>query len=89
MADPAPILSKLPSTSARLLAMAVALLGETRKVRDHMTFSDDDLLAVLAGRRELTWAELDLLTTLLVKEQGTLIAKNRDLVELLRLRATR
>ena len=69
--------------------MAVALSGETSKVRDHMKFSQAELHALLAGKRELTWSELDLLTTLLVKEQGTLIAKNRDLVELLRLRATR
>lgn len=69
--------------------MAVALSGETSKVRDHMKFSAAELQALLAGERELTWAELDLLTTLLVKERGAMIAKNRDLVELVRLRATR
>ena len=77
------------TTSARLLAMAVTLMGERATVRDHMKFSDAELLAFLSGGRELTWAELDRLTTLLVREQDNMIAKNRDLVELLRLRATR
>jgi hypothetical protein len=83
------MLGQLPTTSARLLAMAMALLGERAKVRDHMKFSDAELLALLSGDRELTWTELDLLTTLLVREQGSMIAKNHGLVELLRLRATR
>lgn len=89
MVDAVPILGHLPTTSARLLAMAMALLGERAKLRDHMKFSDAGLLALLSGDRELTWTELDLLTILLVREQDSLIAKNRDLVELLRLRATR
>lgn len=69
--------------------MAMDLLGERAGVRDHMYFSDAELLALLSGDRELTWTELDLLTTLLVREQRSLIAKNHDLVELVRLRATR
>jgi hypothetical protein len=78
----------LPTTSSRLLAMAVALVGEAEKVRKHMNFTEADVLAVSGGARELTWAELDLLTTLLVHEQGTMLAQNRDLKELVRLRAT-
>jgi hypothetical protein len=66
------------TTSARLLAMAVALVGDRSKVQDHMKFSDAEMHAILAGERELTWTELDLLTTLLVREQGSMIAKNRD-----------
>ena len=89
MVDAVPDTSHLPTTSARLLAMAMALLGERAKLRDHMKFSDAELLALLSGDRELTWTELDLLTTLLVREQGSMIAKNHDLVELVRLRATR
>lgn len=86
---PDSLVAKLPTTSARLLAMAVALVGEREKVRAHMSFSESELLAVLAGNRELTWNELGLLTDLLVMEQGSMIARNRDLLELLRLRATR
>ena len=93
MTDSAPLgnhlRDQLPTTSGRLLAMAVTLVGERAAVRDHMKFSDAELRAVLSGERELTWTELDLLTTLLVREQDNMIAKNRDLVELLRLRATR
>jgi len=87
--DAVPILGRMPTTSARLLAMAMALLGERAALRDHMKFSEAELLALLSGDRELTWTELDLLTTLLVREQDSMIAKNRDLVELVRLRATR
>ena len=83
------ILDQTPTTSGRLLAMAIALAGEKAVVLDHMKFSDAELRAVLSGCRELTLTELDLLTTLLVREQENMIAKNRDLVELLRLRATR
>jgi hypothetical protein len=84
-----PVLAKLQTTSSRLLAMAIALLGESEKVRQHMNFNQAELLALLAGDRELTWDELGLLTTLLVREQGSLIAQNRELIELIRLRATR
>ena len=79
----------LPTTSSRLLAMAVALVGSREKVERHMSFSVAQLVDLLAGARELSWAELDLLTTLLVREQGAIIIQNRDLTELLRLRATR
>ena len=77
------------TTSARLLAMAVALRVDRNKLRHHMKLSDAELASLLAGDRELSWTELDLLTDLLVREQGFVIDKNRDLVELLRLRATR
>ena len=69
--------------------MAIALLGESKPVMSHMKLSEAELLSLLHGDRELTWVELDLLTTLLVREQGSMISKNRELVELLRLRATR
>ena len=69
--------------------MAMALLGERATLGEHMKFSDAELTALLSGERELTWTELDLLTTLLVREQDRMIAQNHDLVELVRLRATR
>jgi hypothetical protein len=78
----------LPTTSSRLLAMAVALVGSREKVERHMKFTDKELVDLLAGTRELTWDELDLLTNLLVDEQGHVLAQNHDLRELIRLRAT-
>jgi hypothetical protein len=48
----------------------------------------DELLNLLAGKRELTWIELDLLTTLLVAEQAHMIQQNRDLRELVNLLRT-
>ena len=82
-------LPSLPTTSSRLLAMAVALVGSKHEVEQYMNFTVQELVDVLAGTRELTSAELDLLTVLLVNEQGHLMTQNRDLKELLRLRATR
>ena len=69
--------------------MAVTLVGSTQKVRVHMSLTEAELVALFAGERELTGVELDLLTTLLVNEQAHMIAQNRELVELIRLRATR
>jgi hypothetical protein len=43
-----------------------------------MNLTEAELIGLLAGDRELTWTELDLLTTLLVSEQGSMIAKNRE-----------
>jgi hypothetical protein len=79
----------VPTTSSRLLAMAVVLVGSKERVRQHMQFSLEELLNLLAGSRELTWVELDLLTTLLIEEQGSMIAANRDLGELIRRKSLR
>jgi len=54
-----------------------------------MKFSTDELLNLLAGERELTWVELDLLTSLLVTEQAHVITQNGDLRELVSLLRTR
>jgi hypothetical protein len=57
--------------------MAVTLVGSTQKLRVHMSLTEAELVALFAGERELTWAELDLLTTVLVNEQAHVIAQNR------------
>ena len=69
--------------------MAITLVESKDKVQRHMQFSTTELVALLAGEREMTWEELDLLTTLLVTEQASIIAQNDDLRELIRLRASR
>ena len=71
---------KLPNTSSRLIAMAVSLVGDSRKLMEHMHCSEADFLAYCDGRKEPTWPELDRLITLIVREQGKIIAHNRDLL---------
>ena len=69
---------KLPDTSSRLIAMAVSLVGSPEQVMAHMKSSKADFLAYCAGEKEPSWGELDALIGLIVREQGSMIAKNRD-----------
>lgn len=57
--------------------MAVSLIGDESKVRQHTRCSDADLRLYCSGQKELPIAELDRLVSLIVHEQGMLIAKNR------------
>lgn len=84
MSNPLPV----PTTSSRLLAMAVVLVGSKQTLQQHLKLSMDELLSLLAGKRELTRIELDLLTTLLVTEQAHMLQQNRDLRELVTLLRT-
>lgn len=72
--------AKLPNTSSRLIAMAVSLVGEAHPVLLEMKCSSDDFREYCAGRKEPPWSELDRLIQLIVREQGNLIAKNRQLL---------
>ena len=71
---------RLKNTSARLIAMAVSLVGEAEPVRREMGCSHDDFRAYCAGEAEPTWPELDKLIRVVVREQGNLIATNRELM---------
>jgi len=71
-------------TAQRLIAMAVSLVGEPHKVGEHMQCSDADFLAYCAGYKEPSWPELDRLISLIIREQGTLIGKNREMLAKLR-----
>jgi hypothetical protein len=57
------VTEKLPNTSSRLIAMAVSLVG------------DPDC----SGGKEPTWPELDRLVTRIIREQGKMMTKNREL----------
>lgn len=72
--------AKLPNTSSRLIAMAVSLVGEVQTVALEMKCSNPDFLEYCAGRKEPPPEELDRLITLIVREQGRLISKNRQLL---------
>jgi hypothetical protein len=45
-----------------------------------MQSAERDFLKYCAGEREPPWPELDRLIALIVREQGKLIAKNRELL---------
>jgi hypothetical protein len=65
-------------TTPRLIAMAVSLVGETHKVADEMRCSNADFLAYCEGKKEPPWPELDRLISLIIREQGLIIARNRE-----------
>ena len=67
-------------TAPRLIAMAVSLCGDTQPIRAAMRCSEEDFVAYCAGKKEPPWPEVDRLITLIVYEQGSIIAKNRELL---------
>jgi hypothetical protein len=71
---------RLSNTTSRLIALAVSLVGSPDAVKATMKCSDADFLAYCDGRKEPSWPELDRLIDLIVREQGNIIAKNRDLL---------
>ena len=73
-----------PNTGARLIAMAVSLAGSVQEVKACMRSTEADFLDYCAGARELSLAELDRLITLIIREQGKIIAQNRDLLQRVR-----
>jgi len=69
-----------PNTGARLIAMAVSLAGSVEEVKACMRSTEADFLDYCAGVKELALDELDRLITLIIREQGKIIAQNRDLL---------
>jgi hypothetical protein len=60
--------------------MAASLVGSAQEVRATMQCSEVDFLQYCSGSKEPTYAELDRLVTLIVREQGKVIAHNRELL---------
>jgi hypothetical protein len=75
---------KLPNTCSRLIAMAVSLAGSAQAVREEMRASEADFTEYCAGQKEPSWPELNRLVTLIVREQGRMIAQNRELIARIR-----
>jgi hypothetical protein len=81
---------KLPHTSSRLIAMAVSLVGSPDEVMAQMKSRAADFAAYCEGSREPSSTELDALIGLIVREQGSMIAKNRQFLDEVRVgRASR
>jgi hypothetical protein len=60
--------------------MAVSLVGEAQSVMREMKCSSADFLEYCAGQKEPSSHEFDGLIQLIVREQGILIARNRELI---------
>lgn len=60
--------------------MAVSLVGSAHEVMAYMKSSEDEFRDYCAGLKEPPFEELDRLVALIVREQGKMIAKNRDLL---------
>ena len=71
-------------TAPRLIAIAAGLVGEAQKVREAMQCSPADFLKYCDGTKELPLQELDRLLSLIIREQGLIIAKNREMLSQLR-----
>ena len=67
-----------PKTTPRLIAMAASLVGDENKVKAHMRCSEADFLLYCSGQKEPPFPELDRLISLIIHEQGVLIAKHRE-----------
>ena len=66
--------------------MAVSLVGDAGKVRDTMECSDADFRAFGDGTLQPDATQRDRLLALIVREQGLVIARSRELVDELRRR---
>ena len=60
--------------------MAVWLVGDSEAVRKCLQCSAVDFQDYVAGRKEPSWPEFDRLIELIVREEGTLIAKRREVL---------
>ena len=67
------------NTASRLIAMAASLLGSTDEVQVVLRCSQSDFQMYRDGVKEPSWPELDRLVAVIVREQGTMIARNREL----------
>ena len=70
---------ELPNT-ARLVVMAVWLVGDSEAVRKCLQCSEVDFQDYMAGRKEPSWPEFDRLIELIVREEGILIANQREVL---------
>jgi hypothetical protein len=76
---------KLPNTASRLITMAMSLVGEAQAVALEMKCSHTDFRDYLAGEKEPPMEEFHRLVELVVREQGKLISRNRELIAQVRI----
>jgi hypothetical protein len=71
---------EVTQTASRLIAAAVSLVGSGQEVRAYMRATEEHFVEYCAGTKEPSFAELDRLVTLIIREQGKVIAQNRELL---------
>lgn len=64
--------------------MAVSLVGSAEAVQAELKCSASDFREYCSGNTPIPWHELDKLISLIVREQGMIIAKNRELIAQIR-----
>ena len=74
-----------PTVTSQLIAAAVSLVGSPLDVRTHMRSTEKHFLDYCAGVKEPSPVELERLITLIIREQGRIIAQNRNLLQALRI----
>jgi hypothetical protein len=77
--------TKPASVTSQLIAAAVSLVGAPVEVRTHMRCTENHFLDYCAGVKEPSPVELERLITLIIREQGRIIAQNRNLLQQLRM----
>ena len=78
--DPSELERSAENTASRLIDIAVSLMGSVEPVINEMKSSTDDFREYRAGTKKIPPLEYDRLIELLIREQGNVIAKNRELL---------
>ena len=74
-------------TTPRLIAMAVSLLGSGEAVQAELKCSATEFREYCSGDKEVPWPQLDRLISMIIREQGLIIAKNREFLAQARAKA--
>lgn len=78
--DPGELEPGAENTASRLIDMAVSLMGSVEPVIKEMKSSTDDFREYRAGTKKVPPLEYERLISLIIREQGNVIAKNRELL---------
>jgi hypothetical protein len=68
------------NTASRLIDIAVSLMGSVEPVIKEMKSSTDNFREYRAGTKKVPPLEYDRLISIIIREQGNVIAKNRELL---------
>jgi hypothetical protein len=78
--DPSQLERSAENTASRLIDIAVSLMGSVEPVIKEMNSSTDNFREYRAGTKKIPSLEYDRLISLIIREQGNVIAKNRELL---------
>lgn len=78
--EPSELERSAESTASSLIDMAVSLMGSVEPVIKEMKSSPDNFREYRAGTKKVPPLEYDRLIFLIIREQGNIIAKKRELL---------